>query len=508
MTTDRVYITTAIPYVNAAPHLGFALELVLADTLARFHRQRGADVRFLSGTDENSLKNVEAARAAGVPVEAFVEENASRFRSLEQTLDLSFDDFIRTSADPRHRPGVEKLWRAWARRGDLYRKRYRGLYCLGCESFVDGACPDHEAPPVAVDEENWFFRLSRYQDAIVDLLETRRLDVAPGGYRNEVLAFARRGLEDVSVSRSRARSGGWGIPVPGDPDQVIYVWIDALANYISALGHGRTEADRADAGGPSRTDFDRWWRPPSQRLHVVGKGITRFHALYWPALLLSAGLPLPDRILVHGYLTLDGRKISKSGGPDPNLDPAALVRTFGTDTLRYHLLRHTRTHQDADFTRARLETSYYRELGDQLGNLLHRTVSLAARTGDGVFLPADRDASCIRSSIELEESVEAAVLGFRPNEALDEIFRVAARGNRYLEATEPWRVNDSRKRIGILSNAAGLLREVARHLTPFLPSTAARIASQIEPGQRATPGSPLFPRLSSESTDPAEAPRP
>ena len=208
MTPDRVYITTAIPYVNAAPHLGFALELVQADAVARFHRQRGASVRFLSGTDENSLKNVQAAEREGIPTEALVARNADRFRALEHTLDLSLDDFIRTSADPRHRPGVEKLWSACARSGDIYKRHYRGLYCVGCEHFVDGPCPDHDQPPEWVDEENWFFRLSRYEQPLTLLLETGRLEVEPSGYRNEVLAFARASLRDFSISRSRARAKG------------------------------------------------------------------------------------------------------------------------------------------------------------------------------------------------------------------------------------------------------------------------------------------------------------
>ena len=504
MTPDRIYITTAIPYVNAAPHLGFALEIVLADALARFHRQRGADVRFLSGTDENSLKNVQAARLEGLPTETFVERNAARFRALKQTLDLSFDDFIRTSADPRHRPGVEKLWEACSQSGDIYRRRYRGLYCVGCEQFVNGACPDHDEAPQPVDEENYFFRLSRYQESLVELLETGRLEVAPAGYRSEVLAFARRGLKDVSISRCRRRAGNWGIPVPGDPDQVAYVWFDALGNYITALGYGRADAPL----------LDRWWHPPSQRTHVIGKGITRFHALHWPALLLSAGLPLPNRILVHGYLTVDGAKISKSRGHDPDLDPDCLARTFGTDALRYHLLRHTRPHQDADFTRARLAESYYRELGDQLGNLLHRTVALAARTGDGVFRAPERDASCIRETADLDGRVEAAVRDFRLHEALEAIFEAAALGNRYLEATEPWRLRDPRRKLTVLSNAAGLLHRIAWQLAPFLPKTAQQIAEQVAVGVRATPGAPLFPRLellprlSSGSSAPAAGRRP
>ena len=273
--------------------------------------------------------------------------------------------------------------------------------------------------------------------------------------------------------------------MPGDPDQVAYVWFDALGNYLTALGYGQAEAPL----------LDRWWQPPTQRIHVVGKGITRFHAIYWPALLLSAGLPLPDRILVHGYLTLDGSKISKSHGPVAALDPGHLVETFGTDALRYHLLRHTRAHQDTDFTQARLAESYQNEFADQLGNLLHRTVTLAARTGDGVFEAPEPDAPCLAETADLGDRVEAAVRDFRLHEALDAIFAGVSAGNRYLEATEPWRIEDPRRKIGILSNAAELLRVTAEQLTPFLPETARRIRGRVGAGVRAAPGPPLFPRL-------------
>ena len=241
------YVTTAIPYVNAAPHLGHALELVQADVLARHRRLRGEDVRFLTGTDDNALKNVTAARAAGVDVATFVTSNADRFAALRGPLDLSFDDFIRTGSDPRHAPGVAALWHR--SEADFYRRGYTGLYCAGCEQFLDGAdCPEHPATPEPVAETNWFFRLSRYERRILDVLESGRVRIEPAPRRNEVLAFVRAGLRDISVSRPAARAGGWGIGVPGDPDQVIYVWWDALANYVTALG---TDAS-SGVGGSTR----------------------------------------------------------------------------------------------------------------------------------------------------------------------------------------------------------------------------------------------------------------
>lgn len=495
MSRDRIYLTTAIPYVNARPHLGFALELVLTDALARYHRQQGRSVRFLTGTDENSLKNVRAARRAGVSTGTLVEHNARQFRELRQTLNLSFDDFIRTNADPRHGPGVRALWRACAESGDVYRRRYRGLYCLGCEHFVSGPCPEHPDAPETVDEENWFFRLERYQDDLIDWIESGRLEITPDAYRREVLAFARSGLEDFSISRSAARAGGWGIAVPGDPEQVTYVWFDALANYVSALGYGGTPAP----------EFERWWAGGGERTHVIGKGITRFHALYWPAILRSAGIPLPDRILVHGYLTVGGAKISKSSGVDPDLEPRRLVAEFGCDALRYHLLRHTRSHQDGDFSRESLARSYRAELGNQLGNLLRRVVTLAQRTGPG-FVPAEP--GTFPELRELSSRIADAVEGFRLHEALDAIFRVVARGNAYLEETEPWKIPCPERRLAVLSNAAALLVEVGTYLTPFLPETARRIREQLGEGKRPRPAAPLFPRLSSESGDPAGGPRP
>lgn len=277
MTARRRYITTTIPYVNARPHLGFALELVQADTLARHYRLRGERVRLLSGTDDNSLKNVLAAEAAGVDVQSFVDRNADAFAALRGPLSLSFDDFIRTSSDPRHRVGVERLWRQCAASGDLYRKEYEGLYCVGCEQFytpdelVDGRCGEHGTEPQLVAEENWFFRLSRYADRLHQLISSGELRIEPAARRNEVLALIEGGLHDFSVSRSHNRARGWGIPVPDDPSQVVYVWWDALGNYVTSLGYGTGDSA-----------YDQWWATSERRVHLVGKGVVRFHAVYWP----------------------------------------------------------------------------------------------------------------------------------------------------------------------------------------------------------------------------------
>jgi methionyl-tRNA synthetase len=344
---------------------------VQADVLARHRRLRGEQVRFLSGTDDNSLKNVEAAQAAGVPIADFVNAKAERFAGLREPLELSHDDFIRTSIDPRHRPGAERLWRACAASGDLYERYYEGLYCTGCEAFLDpgelvgGLCPEHRRKPGHVAERNWFFRLSRCADRLRELISSGALRIEPEQRRNEVLGFIRGGLEDFSVSRSRDRARGWGITVPGDASQVIYVWFDALANYISALEYG--------VGGER---YREWWEGSDERVHVIGKGIVRFHAVYWPAILLSAGEALPTAIFVHDYLSVEGQKLSKSAGHTHY--PVEIADRFGTDALRWWFLRDVPRTGDADFREALLAVRA-NELADGLGNLVNRTITLVNR---------------------------------------------------------------------------------------------------------------------------------
>ena len=310
---------------------------------------------------------------------SLVSRNAAAFAALREPLALSFDDFIRTSDQARHRPGVEKLWQACAASGDLYLKHYEGRYCVGCEQFCQpaelpgGRCPEHGTEPETVAEENWFFRLSRYAGQLHDLVSSGRLRIEPAARRNEVLGFIAGGLEDFSASRSTARARGWGIPVPGDPGQVIYVWWDALGNYVTALGYGTGEAG----------NYRRWWTGADRRVHLVGKGVLRFHAVYWPAILLSAGEPLPTDILVHDYLTAGGRKISKSGPAGEAADPVALAARYGTDAVRWWLLREVPRLGDADFTAARLVARANDDLANDLGNLVSRAVALVHRYRQG-----------------------------------------------------------------------------------------------------------------------------
>ncbi|MEU8607061.1 methionine--tRNA ligase [Actinoplanes sp. NPDC048791] len=457
------YITTAIPYVNAPPHLGHALELVQADVLARHRRQRGERVRFLTGTDDNALKNVAAARAAGVEVGGFVRANADRFAALREPLELSFDDFIRTGSDPRHAPGVAALWRRSA--ADFYRHSYTGLYCGGCEQFLDDTgCAEHPAVPERVEETNWFFRLSRYQGQILELLESGQVRVEPAARRNEALAFVRAGLRDISVSRPAARADGWGIPVPDDPGQTVYVWWDALANYVTALGDG--------------DELRTWWLGSDERVHVIGKGIVRFHAVYWLALLLSAGLPLPTTILVHDYLTVDGAKLAKSAGNA--VDPVALVGRFGVDAVRWWLLREVAPVGDTDFTVERLVARADRDLANGLGNLVNRTLTLARRHGR--IRPAAVESG-------LPGRVDAALRAGDFRAATGALWAEVDRGNRLIEATQPWKLADPGP---VLAEVLGRCHLLARELRPFLPSGADRLAGQLRCDG---PPRPVFPRL-------------
>lgn len=481
---DRWYMTTAIPYVNARPHLGFAFEMVLTDALARYHRLQGKDVWFLTGTDENSLKNVQAARREGISTHVLVDRNAAQFHALRDVLHLSFDDFIRTSVDPRHAPGVWKLWDACHRNGDIYKRSYRGLYCVGCEQFYTeeeldaGVCPEHRIAPEVVEEENYFFRLSRYTEQIQTRIESGQLAIVPATRKNEVLSFIRQGLHDFSISRSQTRARGWGIPVPGDPEHVIYVWFDALGNYITALGYA--DDDRR---------YQAYWRDNPHRLHVIGKGITRFHAIYWPAILLSAGVPLPTTIFVHGYITVGGQKISKSLGN--MIDPVALVEHYGTDALRYYLLREMRAFEDGDFTVERFILAYNAHLADQLGNLLHRVVGMVMRYYDGV-VPAPgvqeaEDARFIRAAENLPAQIDAAVGRFAIHEALTTIWDFIGVANTYVIDVRPWELARQRHADAgaearlqtALYNLVEGLRLIAHHCTPFLPATAAAVANQL-----------------------------
>ncbi len=481
----RYYITTSIPYVNGTPHIGHALEAIQCDALARHHRQLGDDTLYHTGTDENALTNLQAAEREGVPIQELVDRNVERFRTLREPLALSTDVFFRTSTDPLHFPGAQKLWRACAEAGDIYQKHYQGQYCIRCERFykpeelIDGKCPIHDIVPETVDEENYFFRLSKYQETLRDLITSNTLLVQPEHRREEMLSFIDRGLEDFSISRQAGRGRGWGVPVPDDPSQVMYVWVDALSNYITALGYAGDDAL-----------FRRYWLDNPNRVHVVGKDIIRFHVIYWPALLLSAKLPIPSAVNIHEFLTVDGGKISKSAGN--TVDPVALVELYGNDALRYWLLREMPRTGDGNFSHERLIARYNEDLGNDLGNLANRAVSMVHRYRKGVVpevaANAERDRTLIEIGNGLPDGIGTALDRFDFRQALATIWELVTAANRYVDDTKPWELARAAKngdpeadaRLDIvLADLIEAIRMLAVHLSPFIPLGAAKIATQV-----------------------------
>ncbi len=460
---EKFYITTAIDYVNAKPHIGHALEKIQADALARYRRMKGDEVLFLSGTDEHGVKIVRAAEAAGEDLQRFVDGMSETFRGLKSAFHLSWDDFIRTSDRKRHWPGARQLWLKFYEAGDLYKKKYRGLYCVGHEAFVtekdliNGKCGDHQKEPEVIEEENWFFRLSKYAGEIESRIRNDELRIIPETRKNEMLSFVRGGLEDVSFSRPR-KDLSWGIPVPNDPDHTMYVWCDALANYITAVGYGLDEAG-----------FKKWWPADAQ---MIGKDILRFHALIWPAMLLSAELPLPKKILVHGFVTVEGAKMSKTVGNV--VDPFVLAEKYGADALRYYLLREIPSGEDGDFSQAKFEARYNGDLANGLGNFASRVLTLGERLG-----AIDRksfgeiDAEITQRIASARKKTEEKIEAFQLHEALAAIWELVSFGDAYVNKTEPWKTND---RSAVL-NAAVILDNAAALLHPFLPETSEKITA-------------------------------
>ncbi|MFZ4516381.1 MAG: methionine--tRNA ligase [Acidimicrobiia bacterium] len=495
----RYYVTTAIPYVNGAPHVGHALGLIEVDVLARFHRMLGDETRSQSGTDDNALKNVQSAEAQGMAPGEYVAMVAENFQQLAATLDITFDDFVKTGSDPRHAPAVEKIWNACAASGDFYRKSYEGLYCQGCEAFygeeelTDGKCPEHGVAPELVHENNYFFRLSKYQDQLHDLISRDVLKVSPESRKREVLAFIERGLEDFSTSRSMERARGWGIPVPGDPEQVIYVWFDALTNYITGPGYGTDD-----------TTFDYWWDNADARVHVIGKGILRFHTMYWPAMLLSAGVKLPTQVFIHEYLTANGAKIGKSTGN--SVDPVRLVEQYGSDALRWWMTAEVGLAGDTDFTEARLVARANEDLANNLGNLVNRTVSMVNRYRDGaVPALASENAAAGELRAARDNALAAMTVAM---DAYD--FRRAAQvvtdlgdiANRYVEDQAPWALAKAEKTgadpavlDAVLAELVVSCRAIAQLLEPFTPKGAAMMRAQLGDGDRVGTAEPIFRKL-------------
>jgi methionyl-tRNA synthetase len=476
----KFYVTTAIDYVNAPVHLGHSLEKVQADVLARYHRSLGEDVFFLTGTDENAQKNVLAAEKEGISTKKFVDQNANFAKNLWKKFNISFDYFIRTTNKKIHWPGVKKLWLKCKEAGDIYKRSYTGLYCTGCEVFLrekdlkDGLCPYHLKKPEVVSEENYFFRLSKYQKELERIIEKDEIEIFPRERKNEVLSFIRSGLEDFSISRPRERMKGWGIPVPGDRSQIIYVWFDALTNYISAIGYGRDEKT-----------FKKYW--PAD-LHIIGKDILKFHAIYWPAMLLSAKIELPRRILVHGFITVAGQKMSKSLGNIVN--PLEIIEKYGADPLRYFLLRESSPFEDLDFTFEKFKQRYNSDLVAGLGNLAARIISLAQKFKALPFSKIRKKNPEIKEKIlNVSKRYKEAMKEFKFNEALVSIWDLIGFCDKFIERERPWEERKGQREI--IENLLLSLFQIAELLEPFLPQTSEKIKKQIR-GKKAEH---LFPKV-------------
>ncbi|HMN19699.1 MAG TPA: methionine--tRNA ligase [Candidatus Moranbacteria bacterium] len=475
---EKFYITTAIDYVNAKPHIGHAVEKLQADVLARYHRDILKDeTYFLTGSDENSLKNVQSAQKAGQDVHEFVAQNAESFCALKEQLNLSFDQFIRTT-QKRHFAGAQKMWAAF-KKEDVYKKAYKGLYCVGCEEFklekdlVDGKCPDHLTEPEVVEEENYFFKLSNYQKQLEELIEKGTIKIIPGYRKNEVLSFIRQGLEDFSISRSVARAQGWGVPVPNDETQIMYVWVDALSNYITALDYA-TDGEL----------YQKFWAQNENRTHVIGKGILRFHAIYWPAMLLSADLPVPTKILCHEYLTINGQKISKTLGNVIN--PQEVVDRFGREGARYLLLTALPSGKDGDVSWEKMTEKYNADLANGLGNLVSRVVKLAQNPNFQSTSPAD---GFPISNDQIFKHLE----NFEIDRALERVWEIVREENKFIEDNKPWDLakTDESRFSEVMQKLLSDLRVIAELLVPFLPETSVKIKTALE----TKVAEPLFQRI-------------
>jgi len=480
--SKKFYITTSIPYTNAPPHIGFALEIIQADVLARYHKSLGEDVFFLTGTDEHGLKIKKAAELIGKTPKEFADEISQKFRDLKKVLNLSNDDFIRTTDKIRHWPAVKKLWGKLQENGDLYKKKYEGFYCVGCESFktqkelIGGKCVIHDKEVEVIEEENYFFKLSKYLPKIKGIIEKNKIKIVPETKKNEVLNMISQGLEDVSFSRAKEKY--WGFTVPGDEDQIIYVWGDALPNYISAIGY-------AD----DNKKFKKYW---PANVHCIGKDIIKFHSIYWPAMLLSLGLALPKSIFVHGFINVDGQKMSKSLGNV--VDPFELVRKYSIDAVRYYLLREILPTEDGDFSYEKFEQRYNSDLAGGIGNLLARTVALALKSNLGTSSSqankAEKTSSKVKKAADrTSKDCKKYLEGFKFNEALKSIWELISFCDKYINEKKPWENNKNSSQV--VSDVLFALDKISDLLLPFMPETSEKIKLAIENKELKT----LFPRI-------------
>lgn len=476
------YVTTPIYYVNDHPHIGTGYSTIAADVLSRYARLRGRPTRFLTGLDEHGLKIERRAREEGIDPKAFVDRMAQPFRDAWLALGCHYDDFIRTT-EPRHQQRVKELWKRVKDAGDIYLGDYEDWYCVGCEGFKTekdllpgNICPQHQKPVERIKEVSYFFRLSKYQDALLKFYETHPNFVQPQTRFNEVKSLVKEGLRDLSISRTSFR---WGIPVPDDSEHVMYVWFDALTNYISALG-----GPAAPGQAPL---YDQYWPPSGEAVHLVGKDILRFHAVYWPAFLLSAGIEPPSQVWAHGWLTVNGVKMSKTLGNF--LRPEPLIEAFGTDVLRFYLMREVALGQDGDFSIKNLIARYNGDLANGVGNLLSRVIVSLVKKNLGGRVPSphpeslkDEDRALIAVAERCAQTAAEQMNAVAPHRALEAIFELVAAANKYVDQTAPWvlvKSGDITRLEQVVYTALETLRWVALMLWPVMPSKSDQLRQQL-----------------------------
>lgn len=474
---SNYYVTTSIPYVNGEPHIGHALEFIMADVLARRARQEGKTVMFSIGTDEHGAKIAEKAAEQNLEPKAFADKMSKTFSDLAADLNLSNTRFIRTT-DPGHEQRAQLIWKALEK--DIYKGSYTGWYCTGDEAYFtetevkanNGTCPNHNRPFEKIEEENYFFRLSKYSDQIREAIETGEFRIVPESRKNEILYVLREGLTDISISRPKEKVG-WGIPVPGDTKQSMYVWFEALTNYITVLGY------------PEHDDFKAFW---PANVQVIGKDILRFHAAIWPAILMSLGLPLAKDLYVHSFINIDGKKMSKSLGN--YVAPSEILNKYGTDPFRYYFLRHIPSYEDGDFSWPAFEAAYNNELANELGNAVQRTAAMIMKYQKGLIGDIPEPA---HDSAQYERAIEE----YHFDRALDHVWDQVRGLNQYIDETKPWEIaksNDEEHLREVLAYQAGALLEIADLLEPFMPDSATSIRNVFSEGIIRPIEGTLFPK--------------